>query len=174
MIKQLIFDWGGTIMIDYALPGPMCQWEKVDWVPGARQALTRLKSRFPLCIATNAPHSGTEEMIRALEMVGADQYFTHFYSSKELGYGKPDPRFFLAIASKLGMLPEECLMVGNHYTNDIIGARKAGMKTVYFNEKQLTGPFEKADRVIDDMGGLVSAIEAVEARHASPSVGSRQ
>jgi len=173
MIKQLIFDWGGTIMIDYALPGPMYQWEKVDWVPGARQALTELTACFPLCIATNAPHSGTEEMIKALEMVGAEKYFTHFYSSKELGYGKPDPRFFLAIASRLGMAPEECLMVGNHYTNDIIGAKEAGMTTVYFNEKHLTGPFEKADQVIDDMEDLTAAIEAVEARHASPSAGSR-
>ncbi|MBN1198035.1 MAG: HAD family hydrolase [Bacteroidales bacterium] len=161
MIKQVIVDWGGTIMIDYALEGPMYLWEKVDWVPGAQFALRELAAQYPLCIATNAPHSGTEEMIKALDRVGARRFFSTFFSSKELGYGKPDPRFFLAIAGKLGMAPEECLMVGNHYTNDIIGAKEAGMLTIYYNEKQLNGPFDKADRVIDDMGDLAGAIRSI-------------
>ncbi|MBE0647072.1 MAG: HAD family hydrolase [Bacteroidales bacterium] len=161
MIKQLIFDWGGTIMIDYAFKGPMYLWETVDWVPGAQQALSKLSTQYPLCIATNAPHSGTEEMIKALARVGAKEFFRNFFSSKELGYEKPDPRFFLAIAEKLNVDPAACLMVGNHYSKDIIGARMSGMKTVYYNEKQLSGPFEDADLVIDDMGELAEAVTLV-------------
>lgn len=163
MIKQLIFDWGGTIMIDYTSPGPMYLWEEVDWVPGAQNALRKLVTQYPLCIATNAPHSGTVEMIKALERVGATRFFTHFFSSKELGYGKPDPRFFLAIAGKLGIAPEDCLMAGNHYTNDTVGAKGAGMKTIYYNEKNLTGTFNDADYIISHMNELLGAIESLVA-----------
>lgn len=161
MIRQLIFDWGGTIMIDYAFKGPMYLWEKVDWVPGAQDSLNKLSARYPLCIATNAPHSGTEEMVKALERVGAKRFFRNFFSSKELGCGKPDPRFFHAIAGKLNVTPEECLMVGNHYIKDIDGAKRAGMMTVFYNEKKITGPFDQADRVIDDMGKLDEAIQSL-------------
>ncbi len=145
-------------MIDYALPGPMYLWDQVDWVPGAQNSLSKLSTQYQLCIATNAPHSGTEEMIKALARVGAESFFANFFSSKELGYGKPDPRFFLTIAEKLDVAPEDCLMVGNHYTKDIVGAKRAGMKTVYYNENKLTGIFEQADRVIDNMGELSETV----------------
>jgi len=165
MIKQLIFDWGGTIMIDYASQGPMYLWERVDWVPGAQDSLSKLSTQYPLCIATNAPHSGTEEMIKALDRVGAKRFFKNFFSSKELGYGKPDPRFFLAIAEKLHVVPGDCLMVGNHYSKDIVGAKRAGMMTIYYNEKELTGPFEQADLVIENMGELNKAIQSLVTSH---------
>jgi len=158
MIKQLIFDWGGTIMIDYAFQGPMYLWDKVDWVPGAKEALAELSHLYPLSVATNAPHSGTEEMMKALERIGAKRYFTNFFSSKELGYGKPDPRFFRSIAEKLDVETDDCLMIGNHYAKDIAGAKKTGMKTIYYNEKGLKGPFPEADTIIDNMGKLIDAV----------------
>lgn len=161
MIEQLIFDWGGTIMIDYAFPGPMYLWDRVDWVPGAEEALRRLTTRYPLCIATNAPHSGTLEMIKALERIGAKQYFTAFFSSKELAFGKPDPRFFETIAGKLGAVPSACVMIGDRYAKDIEGARSAGMKTIFYNEKKLLGPFPAADMVITDMGHLPEAVQMI-------------
>lgn len=151
-------------MIDYAFQGPMYLWETVNWVPGANDSLSKLSTQYSLSIATNAPHSGTGEMIKALERVGAKRFFSHFFSSKELGFGKPDPRFFMAIAKKLNVAPEDCLMVGNHYTKDIVGAKQVGMTTIYYNEKRLPGPFEEADLVIDNMGELADAVEFLEAR----------
>jgi len=161
MIKLLIFDWGGTIMIDYALHGPMYLWDRVAWVPGAEEALSKIFTQYRMVIATNAPYSGTEEMIKALDRVEATKYFTKFFSSRELGHGKPDPEFFLAIADREKVLPAECIMIGNHYVNDITGAKVAGMQTVFFNEKELTGPFDKADQVIDSMKELPDVIQSL-------------
>jgi putative hydrolase of the HAD superfamily len=154
-ITTLIFDWGDTIMRDYNLPGPMAGWDKVDWIPGAEAALKVLSEKYTCVIATSADHSGTEEMIAALNLVGAERYFHYFFSSKQLGYKKPDPRFFSAIAKQLTLVPLECVMIGNFYEKDIIGAKQAGMQTVFFNENNIDGPFTDADIVISKMDSLL-------------------
>ncbi len=153
-IKAIVFDWGDTIMRDFALPGPMSQWDKVAWVDGAETALKALSSKYTCIIATSADHSDTVEMKAALARVGADKYFHRFYSQKELGYKKPDVRFFQAVLRLSGFSPKESLMVGNLYEKDITGAKQAGMTTVFFNESGQQGDFEAADYQISHMALL--------------------
>lgn len=158
-IKALIFDWGDTIMRDFPeKEGPMYLWDKVEWIPGAEKTLKKLFGKYILVIATNAGASGTKEMIKALERVGADNYFSHFFSSKELGFEKPDVRFFSSIAKKIGVQPENCIMIGNLYEKDIVGAKASGMKTILFNKARLTHVFPQADKVIYEMGELSSVM----------------
>ncbi len=152
--KYLIFDWGDTVMRDYALEGPMWKWDKVDWIPGIENALMKLSENYTCVIATSANDSDTEDMKKALKRVGAEKYFTHFYSQKELGFKKPYIRFFKSVAEKIKENPENCTMIGNHYEKDIIGAKNAGMKTIFFNEEKLEGDFPKADIVINRMEEL--------------------
>jgi len=149
-VRALIFDWGDTIMRDFGLPGIMAEWEKVEWIPGAEKTLIGVSSKFMCVIATSAGQSGTPEMIAALKRIGADKYFDYFFSSKELGYNKPDPRFFTEISRCINLAPETCLMIGNIYEKDIIGAKKAAMQTAFFNEKKLTGTFPDADFIFTD------------------------
>ncbi len=153
-LKAIVFDWGDTIMRDFGLPGPMSAWEKVAWIPGAETALQWLSQKYCCIIATSAPHSDTAEMKAALARVGADVYFSRFYSQKELGYKKPDIRFFEKVLELSDYKPHETLMVGNLYEKDIQGAKKAGMHTVYFNENHLQGHFPDADFQINDMAEL--------------------
>ena len=161
-ITTLIFDWGDTVMRDIpGKEGAMYTWDYVEWIPFAEKALKLAHNNFTCCIATSAGHSGKEEMIAALKRVGADKYFHHFCSSKELGYSKPDVRFFLAVAEYMGVSPNECMMTGNLYEKDIIGAKKAGMTTCFFNENKLSGEFPDADFIINsfsDFGKVISKI----------------
>ena len=158
-IKALIFDWGDTIMRDFpGKEGPMYLWDKVEWIPGAENVLNSLYGKYILVIATNAGASGTKEMIKALKRVGADNYFLHFFSSKELGFEKPDVRFFSSIATQIGALPENCVMIGNLYEKDIVGAKECGMKTILFNESGIKGFFPQADKVIIKMDELSAVL----------------
>ncbi|MBG0781117.1 MAG: HAD family hydrolase [Bacteroidales bacterium] len=154
MIKTLIFDWGDTIMRDFDEPGPMSEWENVAWIPEAEECLKTLSKHYVCIIATSASHSDTVEMKKALARLGADQYFHQFYSQKELGYAKPDPRFFKAVMKKSGALANETVMIGNLYEKDIIGAKQAGLTTVFFNEHNLKGDFPDADHIINRMNQL--------------------
>lgn len=48
-------------------------------------------------------------------------------SSEQSGYLKPDTRPFLFLSDKLGVKPEEIIYVGNSYSYDVVGSKKAGM-----------------------------------------------
>lgn len=154
MIKALIFDWGDTIMRDYALDGPMYEWAKVDWIPGAKNLLKAVQGKFVCIIATSADHSGAEDMIKALKRIGAEQYFRFFYAQKDLGYKKPDPRFFRAVVEKAGITSGEAVMIGNSYEKDIIGAKAVGLKTIFFNEHNVSGSYSHADAIVTSMNDI--------------------
>jgi HAD superfamily hydrolase (TIGR01509 family) len=163
MIRVLIFDWGDTIMRDFpGLQGPMATWEHVEWIPGAREALEVLSKKYICAIATNAGASDTGWMREALRRIDAEKYFTHFFSSKDLGAEKPDPDFFRRIASAIGADPEQCLHIGNLYAKDISGAKQAGMYTVFFNEKGSNDRFPHADSIIMHMNELTDAVSRLD------------
>ena len=160
MIKAIIFDWGDTVMRDYPeLKTPMFTWEHVEYIPDVEKALKALASNYTMVIATNAGQSDTAAMLKALKRVGAEHYFHYFFSSKDLGYEKPDVRFFTSIAKTIHLKPEDCIMIGNLYEKDITGAKDAGMKTILFDEKASNHVFPKADKVIHSMKTLVETIK---------------
>lgn len=162
MIRALLFDWGNTLMTDYGLPGPMCDWEKVAWVDGAREALDRMMGVFPCYVASNAPQSDREKVRRALERVGAHEYFQGIYSSSDIGFEKPDERFFRYILEELKSAPEELVMIGDNYLKDIEGAKRCGIRTIFFNAKGADGDFSSADGIITHMNALPDAILELE------------
>lgn len=155
----LIFDWGNTIMRDLGLPGVMKDWPVVEWIPHVDMALPVLNSRFTLCIATSAEHSGTDDMISALARLGAQKYFHLFFSSFDLQTRKPDPGFFKRIIELTGYKASHCLSIGDKYEKDIAPAKSLGIRTIFFNESNEPGDFPAADRVIQSMDMLVALID---------------
>jgi putative hydrolase of the HAD superfamily len=132
----------------------MNTWDHVEWIPGAEEVLKQLYDKFIMVIATNAGQSDTGAMKKALQRIGAERYFTYFFSSKDLKFEKPDVRFFLSIAEQIGVLPENCAMIGNLYEKDIVGAKQCGMFTVLFDEKSTNMPFPMSDKVINSIRDL--------------------
>lgn len=59
------------------------------------------------------------------------------FISSEVGFPKPDRRFFQAIESELNLPPEKLLLVGDDWTNDILGARAAGWHTAWLARKPI-------------------------------------
>lgn len=159
-IKHLIFDWGNTLMVDFPeKPGPMCDWdinELFDLVP---ETLSELSKKFTLSVATNAGVSDTFLMRKALKRGNIEHYFTNYFSSKDLGYNKPDTMFFSTICSKTGFQTNESIMIGNDYEKDIIGAANAGLTTILFNHENKSGDFKKANFVIYNFGELLKIIQ---------------
>jgi putative hydrolase of the HAD superfamily len=145
-------------MVDFKLPGPMFTWERVAWVKGAEDALKALAG-YTCCIATNAGQSDSEAVKKGLARVGADTYFTFIFSSWDIGFEKPDPRFFRFIIEKLGTDAANCIMIGDNYEKDIIAAKTAGMKTIFLNHSDQREPFPHADSVIQEMDQLSVIIE---------------
>lgn len=158
MIKALLFDWGNTVMVDFNLTGPMYAWPKVEWVPGAEGSLHQLSVKYPCYIATNAGMSDGEAVLKGLKRVGADKYFSGIFCSADIGFEKPDKRFFQEIICKLECLPEELVMIGDNYKKDIEGAKLCGIRTVFFDHSGTDGRYPMADSVIYSMNELTSTI----------------
>jgi len=163
MIRAIIFDWGDTLMRDFkTYSGPMTFWERVEVIEGVEPLLKYLHQKYIFCVATNAGDSDTLLMIKALERGNIKKYFKYFFSSKDLGFSKPDPLFFKTIADRMKFLPKECLMIGNDYANDIEGAFSVGMKTIYFNESQDIVINSKADYTISNVNQILTILEKMK------------
>jgi putative hydrolase of the HAD superfamily len=76
------------------------------------------------------------------------------FVSSEVGFPKPDRRLFTAIERELGLPPEELLLVGDDWTNDIEGARAAGWRAVWLQRK--TGPRQEG---IQSLTQLLAILE---------------
>ena len=77
-------------------------------------------------LATNPifPDIATQSRIR---WAGLEPEDFEFYTTYEnIGYSKPNPKYYLEIVKRLGLQPQECLMVGNDVSDDMV-AREIGM-----------------------------------------------
>lgn len=132
-IRVVLFDWGDTVMVNLPFPGPMAHWPRVDAVPGVAEALGALSPRYRLGLATNAAESGEALVRQALERVGLADCFEAVFTARELDRHKPEPAFFEAALERLGCAPGEAVMVGDGYRGDVIGAKEAGLRAIWFN-----------------------------------------
>lgn len=97
--------------------------------PLGEKIVHKLKQRgFTLVLATNpfSPRTGTLARLQAAGMKESDfELITVMENSR---YCKPKLEYYREIAATIKKQPEECLMVGNDITEDMIAA-KIGMKT---------------------------------------------
>lgn len=75
-------------------------------------------------------------MRAALGRVGLEAYFDAVFTAAQIGVEKPDPAFFRAALEGLGLVSREAVMVGDSYPNDVAGAKGAGLRAVWFNERE--------------------------------------
>lgn len=62
--------------------------------------------------------------------LGFDLYFDIKIFSCEVGLRKPDPKIFQLACEKSGIEPEDCLYIGDGFSNELTGASSAGMHAV--------------------------------------------
>jgi putative hydrolase of the HAD superfamily len=65
-----------------------------------------------------------------MEKVGIARHFQSTAVSGTHGYYKPDVRLFQHACEALGVVPEECIMVGDRIDCDIVPAKQLGMRAV--------------------------------------------
>jgi putative hydrolase of the HAD superfamily len=106
---------------------------------------------------------------RHLEMEGLLEFFPVRVYSSEVGYRKPDRRIFEAALSRLGVGAPETLFVGDLIKTDIVGARRAGMRTALKQPFANLRPHRIADHVIrriSDLAGVLPIGVAAAAQGA--------
>ena len=103
-------------------------------VPGAREMLETLRSNgYRLFAASNS--FGHLQRSR-LEKAGILSYFEDTYISLDIGYDKPDIRFYHEALRRCGLQAHEVMMIGDSMTTDILGAQAAGMDALFFDRQK--------------------------------------
>lgn len=109
--------------IDFSKTAKYCEFN-----PDAAAAVKEVKAAgYRMSLATNPifPAVATEARIHWAGLdIGDFEIITTYENSC---YCKPNPKYYSFVAEKMGVNPEECLMVGNDAIEDI-AAEKVGMK----------------------------------------------
>jgi HAD superfamily hydrolase (TIGR01509 family) len=95
-------------------------------IPGVREALEKLKDRYPMAVVSARDESGVMDFLNQHELL---PYFQHVASAHTVSHTKPYPDPILWVAGKMGVSPGQCLMVGDT-TIDIRAGKSAGTQTI--------------------------------------------
>lgn len=112
-------------------------------------AETFLKSlaKYPIKVAL-ATSSRKEKMLMVLKQLDFIQYFQAIVTGDEVTNGKPAPDIFLLAAKRLGLEPEDCMVVEDGPIG-VAAAKSARMKCLAITETHEAGKLSAADLIID-------------------------
>ncbi len=106
---------------------------KTHLFPNTHQILSKLKQKYSLHIITNG---FVEVQHTKLEKSNLKQYFDVVVCSEETGKKKPHKDVFNLALKNANASPFNSAMVGDNLEADILGAKRIGMKTIWFNPNE--------------------------------------
>ncbi|WP_110954307.1 HAD family hydrolase [Anaerosinus massiliensis] len=125
---------------------------EIEPIKGIRQLLSNLKTNnIPTAIASSSPKHIIEAVVDKFKLA---DYFAHLVSGNEVKHSKPDPEIYLVTAEKLGVLPNECVVLEDS-TNGVNAAKNAGMTCIGFrNLNSGNQDISRADLIVDTIGKI--------------------
>lgn len=107
--------------------------------PGAYELLEYLYPKYTLHIITN----GFDEVQKVkMESNDLNRFFATITTSEEAGAKKPNKEIFIRAMKKANAIPNECIMIGDDYDADILGAKNVGMDQVLFIPEGCSNGFD--------------------------------
>lgn len=125
--------------------------------PDARSALKALAAEYRLGVLANQ-----EPWIRdTMRRDGIARYFDVWAVSGELGVEKPDPGIFEHALREAGASPGRCAMVGDRLDNDVLAAKRHGMRGVWMLRGE--APPEPTEEQLASVDATVRTLEELPA-----------
>ena len=110
------------------LKRPSWSWshDKERLFPEVRLVLKTLGERYRLGIIANQG----KDLLDRLERFGILDNFEIIINSTDIGFSKPDLRIFQVALEKANIEPSKAVYVGDRVDNDMVPAKKLGMRTI--------------------------------------------
>ena len=111
--------------------------------PGAMDLIKYLSGKYTLCTASNGPYL---QQLNRLKVGKMAEFFTESFISEDIGHSKPSKEFFNESLNRLNatlnqeIAPNEMMIIGDSLTSDMAGGVGFGMKTCFYNPKNITVP----------------------------------
>ncbi len=123
------------------------------FIDGALDLLEQLHSKYSLYIASN----GAKKVQNSrLASAGIEKYFDNIFISENLGYNKPDKRFFENCFEYIDNFDKsKAVIIGDSLTSDINGGKNAEIKTIWYNPKRIANKTDvKPDFEVSDLSQI--------------------
>ena len=98
-------------------------------IPGTTEMLSELAQNYKLGLLSNFTDGAAARNL--LNHLGLTRFFSSLLISGELGYRKPNPFVFDALAESLQVRPWEVMYIGDDPEADVQGALNSGMQPVW-------------------------------------------
>lgn len=146
-----------VLITQSGMENPRWRSEDEELFPGSYECLEKLSKKYKIGVIANQK-PGTAAR---LEKHGVLKFIDLVIASAEEGLEKPDRRIFELALSRANCKPENAVMIGDRVDNDIIPAKKIGMKTVRVKQGmwkywEVAGEEEQADYEVDDMSAVLA------------------
>ncbi|MBS5989038.1 YjjG family noncanonical pyrimidine nucleotidase [Anaerococcus hydrogenalis] len=102
------------------------------FVDGIEDLLSYLNNKYKLYAASNSVY---KRQVSRLKKANLYNFFDGIFVSDTLGYEKPDGKFFEKIIDQIDFNKNEVIMIGDSLKSDIVGAKNAQIKSIWFSEK---------------------------------------
>ncbi len=104
-------------------------------IDGAEQLLQNLSSHAKIVIVTNGIKS---IQTPRLANSGLNKYFSNIFISEEIGFNKPDKRFFDVVFDEIGKEHKKSsIVIGDSLSSDMKGAHNSGLDSCFYNPKKI-------------------------------------
>ena len=124
---------------------------------GAEALLARVSGRVSIAVVTN---NEPREQKTKLRTLGLDRWVDHLITAVEVGKAKPHSEIFRVALERTGASPDEAVMVGDSWPDDIVGARASGIRAVWVNRDNQTAPDPEV-ATIRSFEPVAAALEAM-------------
>jgi len=115
-----------------------------------------VKRGIALAVVSDAP---TREAWLRLCYLNLHHLFDAVVTFEDTGERKPSPAPFELVLDRLGVAPEQAIMVGDWPERDVVGAMKLGIRTAFARYGDTFGTVESgADWELDDIGELIEIV----------------
>jgi HAD superfamily hydrolase (TIGR01549 family) len=127
-------------------------------IDGVVALLKKLRAIVKIGVISN--HM-VQEQREKLSVCGIDRFIDVLVVSEEVGFAKPDRVIFEVTLDRLNSTAAEAVMIGDTWETDIIGAHRAGIRSIWLNRYGLTCPKPAMAKEINSYEPLNSVFDLI-------------
>ena len=133
-----------------------CYADVILTIQKAAVLLDRLSKTYTLVLVSN--YYGN--IAQVLTEFNINHFFIEVIDSALVGIRKPDPAIWQLGIDALQITPQECLVVGDSYSRDILPAKQLGCVTAWIDGKSYTKPADTtgADYILNTIHSLINVL----------------
>lgn len=121
---------------------------RIELLPGVRKTLSEFRAAYRMAVASSSPY---REVMAILAHHGLADTFEIVVGGDMVARKKPDPEIYLLAASRLGLLPSECVAFEDSQSG-IAAAVSAGLAAVAVpHAMSIDHDFSRADAVLTSL-----------------------